>query len=42
MLIFTLAVAMTLAMLIATFLRLHSESKYIKIRDQVQDRRHRF
>lgn len=39
MLIFTLAMAMMLAMLIATFLRLHMEAKHVKITDQWRKRR---
>lgn len=42
MLIFTLAMAMMFAMLIATFLGLHMEAKHVKVRDQWRDRPHRF
>ena len=42
MLIFTLAFAMMLAMLIATFVGLHSEAKSIRIREQMHRRNQPF
>jgi len=42
MLIFTLAIAMMLAMLIATFLHLHTEARHVKITDQWRERPRHF
>ncbi len=42
MLIFTMAMAMMLAMLIATFLRLHTEARHVRINEQWRNRPRHF